>query len=199
LGEGAGVLGEGRVGGVTQHALEKLEMIKVRVGNPPVAETTEDTTEDVLSSHSEMILMETQNMEEERKPTQRTQNVVRTSWWTRWLRRHTHRKQGKQPEPEVSGSVNVDTSSAIPELKIPDPQDAVCSICLESYEDEEVVRRLPCKHLFHSHCVDTWLRVNASCPLCKQNVNSGLRESRRRRRSTTTRTSGGRGSESATT
>ncbi|GMH18936.1 hypothetical protein Nepgr_020777 [Nepenthes gracilis] len=46
-------------------------------------------------------------------------------------------------------------------------EDAVCCICLERYADEDELKELPCSHFFHSDCVDRWLKINASCPLCK--------------------------------
>jgi len=42
-----------------------------------------------------------------------------------------------------------------------------CAICLESLQPGETMRSLPCMHAYHKHCVDTWLRIQASCPICK--------------------------------
>ncbi|KAJ8461194.1 hypothetical protein OPV22_034120 [Ensete ventricosum] len=43
-----------------------------------------------------------------------------------------------------------------------------CPICLAEYEGGEVLRRAPdCGHCFHAGCVDEWLRVSATCPLCR--------------------------------
>ncbi|KAK4344946.1 hypothetical protein RND71_035122 [Anisodus tanguticus] len=46
--------------------------------------------------------------------------------------------------------------------------DVVCSICLCDYKDAEMLRMLPdCKHYFHVMCIDAWLKLNASCPVCR--------------------------------
>ncbi|CAM9493340.1 unnamed protein product [Scytosiphon promiscuus] len=43
-----------------------------------------------------------------------------------------------------------------------------CTICLASYEEEELIKVLPCGHDFHSGCLDSWLERKAVCPLCKE-------------------------------
>ncbi|XP_055808359.1 RING-H2 finger protein ATL67-like [Solanum dulcamara] len=46
--------------------------------------------------------------------------------------------------------------------------DVVCSICLCDYKEAEMLRMLPdCKHYFHVMCIDAWLKLNASCPVCR--------------------------------
>lgn len=44
-----------------------------------------------------------------------------------------------------------------------------CPICLDDFEaGETLVRELPCHHIFHPDCVDTFLLNNSSlCPMCK--------------------------------
>ena len=43
-----------------------------------------------------------------------------------------------------------------------------CSICLADYKDTDVLRDLPdCGHLFHLECVDSWLKLHATCPVCR--------------------------------
>ncbi|KAK4761558.1 hypothetical protein SAY87_029442 [Trapa incisa] len=49
-------------------------------------------------------------------------------------------------------------------------EDAECCICLSPYEDGVELRELPCCHHFHCTCVDKWLHINATCPLCKYNI-----------------------------
>lgn len=45
-----------------------------------------------------------------------------------------------------------------------------CQICMEDFEEGDELRTLPCFHLFHSKCVDQWLKVNSICPTCRHKV-----------------------------
>jgi hypothetical protein len=46
----------------------------------------------------------------------------------------------------------------------------LCSICLAEYEQDQQLRILPCKHEFHTTCIDPWLGNKPSCPLCRASV-----------------------------
>ncbi|KAL3814800.1 hypothetical protein ACJIZ3_016068 [Penstemon smallii] len=49
-----------------------------------------------------------------------------------------------------------------------DGNDGACTICLCEYREGEMLRMLPdCKHCFHLMCVDAWLKLNGSCPVCR--------------------------------
>ncbi|KAJ3690676.1 hypothetical protein LUZ61_019840 [Rhynchospora tenuis] len=45
-----------------------------------------------------------------------------------------------------------------------------CCICLSQYDDGVELRELPCTHHFHCACIDKWLHINATCPLCKYSI-----------------------------
>ncbi|KAL1366986.1 hypothetical protein HN51_021030 [Arachis hypogaea] len=46
--------------------------------------------------------------------------------------------------------------------------DSMCSICLCEYKDSEMLRMMPeCHHCFHVSCLDSWLKLNGSCPVCR--------------------------------
>jgi hypothetical protein len=47
---------------------------------------------------------------------------------------------------------------------------APCSICLDAYNEGDVVKTLLCGHTFHANCVDVWLSRSATCPLCNHRL-----------------------------
>ncbi|CAL0310151.1 unnamed protein product [Lupinus luteus] len=43
-----------------------------------------------------------------------------------------------------------------------------CVICLENFMIGEPCQILPlCNHLFHSYCIEHWLKENLTCPVCR--------------------------------
>lgn len=54
-----------------------------------------------------------------------------------------------------------------------DDEGDVCAICLLPYEQDEILRELPCKHWYHDECIDPWLLRKGNCPLCKCHVVTG--------------------------
>lgn len=52
--------------------------------------------------------------------------------------------------------------------KTSDSTSTCCSICLGDYKGKDMVRLLPdCGHMFHPKCIDPWLRLHPTCPLCR--------------------------------
>ncbi|TKY74109.1 putative RING-H2 finger protein ATL21A [Spatholobus suberectus] len=52
--------------------------------------------------------------------------------------------------------------------RLPKKGDKTCSICLSEYMPKETVKTIPeCGHCFHAQCIDEWLPLNASCPICR--------------------------------
>lgn len=46
-------------------------------------------------------------------------------------------------------------------------QGGECSICLKSYENDDLVKIFQCNHFFHKNCIDDWLRHDRTCPFCR--------------------------------
>jgi hypothetical protein len=57
---------------------------------------------------------------------------------------------------------------------------SVCPICLQQIEAAEVVRRPPCKHAFHTTCIDSWGLKNLSCPVCRADLSKAALETAQR-------------------
>ncbi|KFG47074.1 zinc finger, C3HC4 type (RING finger) domain-containing protein, partial [Toxoplasma gondii FOU] len=41
-----------------------------------------------------------------------------------------------------------------------------CAICIEDFVPTALVRLLPCGHVFHRTCIDSWFTRSTLCPLC---------------------------------
>ena len=48
-----------------------------------------------------------------------------------------------------------------------DPEKRNCVICLEDFKNGDKATVLPCIHLFHTLCIQNWLKTQNSCPICK--------------------------------
>jgi hypothetical protein len=49
----------------------------------------------------------------------------------------------------------------------PTGEPETCPICLEEFRDGEQVKTLACLHKGHAAELETWLRENRVCPICK--------------------------------
>ena len=46
-----------------------------------------------------------------------------------------------------------------------------CSICLEEFKNQDILKKLNCNHIFHKDCLEPWINNNnLNCPLCRQAV-----------------------------
>lgn len=91
-----------------------------------------------------------------RAPTAKKSNYIR-----RFMKRHQKQESNKSsttPTPETINQY----------LTIPNAEDALCSICLSEYENDEIICKLWCQHHFHHECCAEWLALNSKCPLCKR-------------------------------
>lgn len=49
----------------------------------------------------------------------------------------------------------------------------ICCICheLTCFGD----KILPCNHVYHHKCIDEWINIKPSCPLCSYQIRTGLK------------------------
>jgi len=45
-----------------------------------------------------------------------------------------------------------------------------CSICLDEFKDEKKVSKTPCNHFYCSDCIESWIKNNSRCPLCRGTI-----------------------------
>jgi len=69
-------------------------------------------------------------------------------------------------------SINPELISQLPDQEVTsqeleDSPSQSCSICLEKYEVGEETKSMPCLHKFHSKCINKWLMMKGTCPICK--------------------------------
>ncbi|QVM06894.1 hypothetical protein D8B26_001597 [Coccidioides posadasii str. Silveira] len=79
-----------------------------------------------------------------------------------------------QPDRARNGVSNTNTDSGLSEHLVESQRQDVanpndyCAICLDALQEDSMVRRLTCNHMFHSTCIDPWLTGRtAQCPVCK--------------------------------
>ncbi|CAM6105159.1 unnamed protein product [Calypogeia fissa] len=65
----------------------------------------------------------------------------------------------------VTSNMNVRFPDATPEELT--RSDATCIICRE---EMSAAKKLPCGHLFHIHCLRSWLERQQTCPTCRSSV-----------------------------
>lgn len=70
---------------------------------------------------------------------------------------------GKSGPPPASK----ESIDALGSVEVEEGDEGECVICLEEYEVGGVVKELPCKHRFHGDCVEKWLGIHGSCPVCR--------------------------------
>ncbi|MCH83561.1 RING finger-like protein [Trifolium medium] len=54
--------------------------------------------------------------------------------------------------------------------KLDNDSEATCSICLCELSNDSSVVQIRCSHVFHRDCIQKWITVKRTCPLCRINV-----------------------------
>ncbi|CAH9099573.1 unnamed protein product [Cuscuta epithymum] len=69
------------------------------------------------------------------------------------------RKGGQLPATKAS-------IEALPVVKVGE-EGVDCAICLSELELGGDGKVMPCKHRYHPDCIDKWLKIHGSCPICR--------------------------------
>jgi hypothetical protein len=55
--------------------------------------------------------------------------------------------------------------------KLPNDSPSDCSICQDTFNPNDIIKILPCKHFFHKACIAEWLtKYHHICPLCRRST-----------------------------
>ena len=45
-----------------------------------------------------------------------------------------------------------------------------CPICYTDYKSGDHLKCLSCDHVFHTPCIEEWLKKKAKCPMCNKEI-----------------------------
>ena len=52
-----------------------------------------------------------------------------------------------------------------------------CLICIENFNDDDDVIKIPCNHIFHKNCIKSWVCEESNkCPICRVEVDKGIQK-----------------------
>ncbi|KAL8142085.1 hypothetical protein V2J09_015117 [Rumex salicifolius] len=92
------------------------------------------------------------------------------------LPKYRYKSTDNEKKPSVGAGLMIPVESSsgyVATERVLLPEDAECCICLNQYEDGAELIALPCNHHFDATCIAKWLKMNATCPLCKFNIVKG--------------------------
>jgi hypothetical protein len=75
------------------------------------------------------------------------------------------------PSPTKIQAV-IDSLPGFPFSSVTPHDSTECSVCLAEFSESTdlLLRRLPCLHVFHAVCLDTWFRQRLICPFCRSEL-----------------------------
>jgi hypothetical protein len=68
-------------------------------------------------------------------------------------------------EPEIQPPFNIDDYTR----RVTTSSPKECHICYENVI-EGVRLKCKCKKIYHSECLERWLQINQTCPICRSNA-----------------------------
>ena len=79
---------------------------------------------------------------------------------------------------KMDNPTDEDILEQLPESEIEDvsqlsEEKKECIICLINFKKSDKITILPCTHMFHSFCVESWLKSKDFCPVCKHKIVRG--------------------------
>ncbi|KAI9494261.1 hypothetical protein BDB00DRAFT_318509 [Zychaea mexicana] len=143
----------GLVTGASKEEIDNVPVYKYK-SNEPQEEVSSSITNSCDNTSRSSSFSSPRQQQQQQEQQQKQQRKKRRSIF-RWFFM-------RRPKQQADTERNYDPITITP------AEDAVCSICLSEYEQDDLVCKLWCGHHFHKDCVHEWLALNSSCPLCKR-------------------------------
>jgi len=76
----------------------------------------------------------------------------------------------KQSQQKIGGYKKIVLNKKKDENPLAETKNDSCPVCLEDFQNKEVLAICPCGHVFHKKCLKKWLVVRSTCPMCMAQV-----------------------------
>jgi len=67
----------------------------------------------------------------------------------------------------------IEFGESVPALANLKSEDKTCCICLSEYEPGDNLYVVPCGHVYHVDCLNSWCTSHVKCPLCNLDLEDG--------------------------
>ena len=87
-----------------------------------------------------------------------------------YIRNQRNQRQNNIRRP-LNRNGNIDINSINTLVVCNELPDNICSVCLEEFKEDDILKKLNCEHIFHKDCLEPWLNNNnRNCPLCRTDI-----------------------------
>ncbi|CDW83467.1 pinus taeda anonymous locus 2_4925_01 genomic sequence [Stylonychia lemnae] len=101
----------------------------------------------------------------------RNASVVQSSSSSDIIARNSNVNIDSQPLLQEENNATISPENPYLNIQNDEESDLTCAICLDEFQQGQEVVPLPCKnHSFHLDCIETWLKKNSNCPVCRFKV-----------------------------
>lgn len=45
-----------------------------------------------------------------------------------------------------------------------------CTVCMDNIDLNQTIVQTQCNHIFHSKCLDNWVKYKSDCPICRKKI-----------------------------
>ena len=124
--------------------------------------------ERVLRDYKKKCQEQSKKIEELKKRV--TENMLKQN-----IENNSKIQYNKKPEKKVNDYNKIKNEALIDQIEtitynIDNNTYFECGICMDSFLENETIKKLPCDHIFHTDCMSQWIQTNKICPLCDQAI-----------------------------